>query len=65
MDVSSQLNRGAQALEPVSKINEMTIRSFEAINTSRIIIREKLKNLDYIQRAIEITDVPAGKKINK
>jgi hypothetical protein len=65
MAVSSQLNHGAQALEPVSKINEMTIKSFEAFNKSTIIIEKNLKNLDYLQKAIEITDVSLGGKINK
>jgi hypothetical protein len=65
IDVSSQLNHGAQALEPVSKINEMTTKSFEAINKSTRIIEKNLKNLDYIQKAIEITNVPVDNKINK
>jgi len=65
IDVSSQLNHGVQALEPVSRINEMTTKSFEAINKSTIIIEKNLKNLDYIKKAIEITNVPVDKKINK
>ncbi len=65
MDVSSQLNRGVQSLEPVSKIGEMRIKSFKAINKSAIIIEKNLKNLNYLQKAIEITNVPLEKNKNK
>lgn len=65
MGVSSQLNQGAKALEPISKIDEMTTKSFEAINKSTIIIEKNLKNLDYLQKAIEISNVSVSKKINK
>lgn len=65
MDVSSRLNQGAQALEPVRRINEMTNKSFEAINKSSIIVEKNLKNLDYLQKAIEITNVHVEKSINK
>jgi hypothetical protein len=65
MDVSSHLNQGAQALEPVSRINEITTKSFEAINKSSIIVEKNLKNLDYLQKAIEITNVHVEKSINK
>lgn len=65
IDVSSQLNHGARALEPVIKINEMTTKSFEAINKSTIIIEKNLRNLNYIQKAIENANVPVDKNINK
>lgn len=54
MDVSSQLNHGTQALEPVSKINEMTAKSFESINKSTKIIEKSLENLNNFQKAIDI-----------
>jgi hypothetical protein len=53
-EVSSQMNRGTQVLEPVAKINEMTKN-----------VGKNLKNLDWLQKAIEITSVPVEKKINK
>ncbi len=52
-DVSVKLNRGSQALEPVGKISEMTIKSFETINKSTKYVEKNLKNLDIIQKAIE------------
>jgi hypothetical protein len=65
MDVSAQLNRGVQSLEPVSKIYEMRTRSFKDINKSTRIIEKNLKNLNYLQKAVEITEVPLEKNINK
>jgi hypothetical protein len=64
-DVSTQLNHGAQVLEPVGKINEIKRKSFESINKSTKIVEKNLKNLNYLQRAIEISHVPVEKNINK
>jgi len=64
-NVSSQLNHGAQTLEPIGKINEMTTRSFESINKSAKIIGKSIKNLNDIQKAIEMNNVPVKKSINK
>ena len=64
-DVSSQLNRGAQALEPVGKINKLTRKSFKTINNSARIVEKNLENLDYLQRAIDMSQGPAEKKLNK
>jgi hypothetical protein len=64
-DVSAQLNHGAQVLEPVGKMNEITRKSFESLNKSTRIVKKNLKNLDYLQRAIEISHVAADKNINK
>jgi hypothetical protein len=52
-DVSVKLNRGSQALEPVGKINEMTLKSIETLNKSTKYVEKNIKNLDLIQRAIE------------
>ena len=65
MNVSSQLNRGAMALEPVGRMNEMTTKSFESINKSTKIVERNLKSLNYLERAIEIVNVPDRKSINK
>jgi hypothetical protein len=65
MDVSSQLNHGAQALEPVGKINRMTTKSFESINKSAKIIEKSMKNLDNLQKAVEVANLLVGKNNNK
>jgi hypothetical protein len=64
-DVSSQLNHGGQVLEPVGKINEITRKSFESLHNSTRIIEKNLRNLDNLQRAIEISHVPVDKNVNK
>ena len=64
-DVSSQLNHSAQVLEPVGKMSEFTRKSFKSINKSTGIVEKNLKNLDYLQRAIDLSHVPADKNINK
>jgi hypothetical protein len=61
-DVSSQLNRGAQVLEPVGKMNEIRKRSIETINKSTRIVE---KNLNYFQRAVDMSQFPSEKNINK
>ena len=65
IEVSSQLNHGAKTLEPVGKINKMTVKSFESINKSTTIIEKNLKNLDYLKKAVEIKNSPVEKSINK
>ncbi|MGD0757170.1 MAG: hypothetical protein ABR927_19160 [Bacteroidales bacterium] len=64
-DVSAQLNHGAQVLEPVGKMDEITRKSFESLNRSTRIVKKNLRNLDYLQRAIEISHVTIDKNINK
>jgi hypothetical protein len=64
-NVSSQLNHGFEALEPVGKINEMTVRSFKSINKSAKIIGKSIKNLNDVQKEIEMNNVPVKKSINK
>jgi hypothetical protein len=64
-DVSSQLNRGTQVLEPVGKMNEVTEKSFETINKSTRIVGKNLKSLNYLQKSDKINQNPAGKSINK
>ncbi len=65
MNVSSRLNQGAIALEPVSRMSEMTTKSFESINKSTRIVEKNLKSLNYLERAIEITTIPSDTSINK
>ena len=50
--VSSQLNHGAMALEPVGKLNEIRKNSFAPINESARVVEKNLKSL---QKSIELT----------
>jgi hypothetical protein len=63
--VSSQLNRGARTLEPVTRINDFTSKTFTAINKSTKIVEKNLKSLGYLQKAMEITNETVEKSINK
>ena len=63
-DVSSQLNHGAQVLEPVGKMNEITRKSFESLNKPSRIVEKKLKSLDYIHKAISLSHVNVEKNLN-
>jgi hypothetical protein len=65
LNVSSQLNHGAQALKPVGKISEMTTKSFKSINRSTGIIERSMTNLNNFQKAIELHDVTVKASINK
>ena len=62
MDVSSQLNQGTRALEPVRRINELTTKSFISIYKSTRIVE---KNLDLLQKAIETVSEPVEQNIHK
>ncbi len=64
-DVSAQMNYGAQVLEPIAKMNEMTKKSFETINKSTRIVEKNLKNLDNLKKAIELNQTPVDKNVNK
>ena len=51
MEVSSQLNHGTQALEPVGKIKMITSKSFKSINKSTRIIESSLEKINHLQNA--------------
>jgi hypothetical protein len=53
------------ALEPVTRINDLTTQSFAAINKSAKIVKKNLRNLQYFQKAIEITNESLEKSTNK
>jgi hypothetical protein len=59
------LNHGARVLEPVTKINKMSKKSFASLNKSTGIVEKNLKSLNYLQQAFEITHVNVEKNINK
>jgi hypothetical protein len=58
MNVSVKLNRGTLALSPVSKMNEVTAKTFESFNKSTNLIGKNLESLDYIQKANNIYNKP-------
>jgi hypothetical protein len=62
LDVSTRLNHGTQALEPVSKINKLTKESFSTIIKSATIVEKNLKNLDFLNKAFEITDIQVDRE---
>lgn len=64
MNISYKLNQGTRALEPVGRINEMSVKSFESISKSTKLVEKNLKNLGYLQKAIEITNIPDDKSRN-
>jgi hypothetical protein len=64
-DVSSQLNRGTEVLEPVGKMNEVSKKSFDSMNKSTRIVEKNLKSLNYLQKSDKINKNPSGKSINK
>jgi hypothetical protein len=64
-NVSLQLNHSTRALEPVARINEISKKSFSSMNESTGIVEKNLKNLDYLQKAFEITHFNVEKIINK
>jgi hypothetical protein len=48
INVSSKMNYGRGALEPVSKLNTLTVNSFNTINKSESLIKKNLKSLGYL-----------------
>lgn len=59
--VSSQLNKGTRALEPVSRINAVSTKSFETISKTQKMVEKNLRNLDYLNKAFEIVNSPLDK----
>jgi hypothetical protein len=64
-DVSSRMNHGAQALEPVGKINEVTKKGFETISKSTRLVEKNLKSLTYLQKSDNNKLMPVEKNTNK
>ena len=64
MEVSSQLNHGTQALEPVGKIKMMTSKSFQSINKSTKIIERNMEKINHLQNASETKNTTLEKSRN-
>ncbi len=57
LEVSNKLNQGTQALEPVGKMNDLKIKSFQTINKSTSIVQKNLRSMDYLQKGFELSNV--------
>jgi hypothetical protein len=55
-NVSSRLNHGTKALDKISTMQDVTRKSFETLNRSATSIREKMKPLHDLSKAMEIID---------
>jgi hypothetical protein len=53
LNVSSQINKGKQSLEPVGRISKMRVKSFGLINKSAILVQKNLKSLGYLRNSAE------------
>jgi hypothetical protein len=61
-NVSSHLNHGTQALEPISALQHEVERSLKTINKSTSIFKEKIRPLDNLLKTIELNDSGRKKK---
>jgi len=57
LDVSLKMNRATEALAPVGMMNQMTTKSFSAINKSTVFIEKNLKELDKVEFTEENSDL--------
>lgn len=64
MGVSSRLNHTARALEPVSKMNEMTEKSFSALSRSALIVGKSLRSLDQLENVSDTRNDSSSKNKN-
>jgi hypothetical protein len=68
MNVSTRLNQGVRALEPVGKINDVAERSIESlksINKTTGMVDRNLKTLNYLEKVMEFTSPADMAGINK
>jgi len=64
-NVSSRINHGTLPLNSLGRMHDFSSKSFEAFDRSAILIEEKMKNLEYIRKAINIVSLPEGDSLNK
>lgn len=55
LKISEQMNQTQTALIPVTKMNEATQQGFDIIGKRTKLIRENLRSLDYMEKAIDLT----------
>jgi len=51
-NVSIKLNQGTQVLEPIAKFDEMTRKSFKAINQSTTTVEKGISEIDWLQNIV-------------
>ena len=61
MESQSRLNKGTQALDRMSSMQEVTRQSLETINKSASTLQEKMKPLAQIRKARNIIDSTTDK----
>jgi hypothetical protein len=64
-NVSSKINQGTRPLNSLGKMQDFSSKSFEAFDRSAVMIEEKLKNLGYIRKAMDMVSLPEGDSLNK
>lgn len=56
MEVSVKMNKGAEALDPVSKMNLPDAPGLEVLKNSRETLEKNLESLEYVTKVIELTE---------
>lgn len=62
LDISSRMNDGTKILEPVTKLNEVTMSGSEILNKSTEMVRKNLNSLDQFQKAFDLTGIDIDDK---
>lgn len=59
--ISAQLNKGREALEPVSKMSELDLQGLSVFNKSMKTLQNEMKNLQPLNEAIQLADTASKK----
>lgn len=62
--ISIQLNKGREALEPVSKMGEIDLQGLSVFNKSMKTLQKEMKNLQPLNEAIQLADTTSKNKNN-
>ncbi len=62
-DVSSRMNRATQAMQPVSKLNEITVKTIQSVSKPATMFEEKLNVIDQI--TVRLLELNEGEGVNK
>jgi hypothetical protein len=64
-NVSSKLNQGTRPLNSLGKMQAYSSMGLGAIDRSATIAEEKMKNLGYIRKVMDMVTLPTGDSLNK